>query len=635
MPSPLRRPPSVSRRASALCARELAGALTPSRHGPREAASEGPRAAALAARDAKSDSLAPVAATGLSVMECVEAIVDPLAGDEREEEAHLRRWLEAELRVDRGAQLEAASIFPARELSSFAQAGLMDALVPEDQGGRLDWSRAMRLASRFAAHDIDVTLCLGGMVLGAIPVLVAGTPAQRAQYFGPVRRGAMGGLALSEWAFGSDLLAGACAARPTAADGSPAHERAAVLFVLEGDKAPTNNGTVAENLVVLARTSDARDASSHTLFLVARGTPGLSPGPRFDSLGYRRMDLSGVSLRGARVSRDSVVGGVGEGFVVARRSLEISRSGVATMALGAHASALAHALAHAGERCLYGAPIAMLGGVRSLLARTASALVVSTALVRRTARGVGAYGIGARRWSSSAKLLAPRLLERAVHDAGTILGARSLMNDLPFARVRRAAPVFAIFDGSSQLQLDELWRHAGTWGEASGAVDVAVADLYQEARRPFVADADDGGLLDRTSPPLVIAALGGDSLSPLAEAARAVHATAGALRGAPQSLRFRASELVALLYAVSATLEARERARSGARTEDADILDAALGSFLAAFAGEVAAGLVELGEATGEDAITAVGARALSFARVGSRYDGALLDGLARRLGAR
>lgn len=533
----------------------------------------------------------------------VESWVDPLAADELEASARLGAFLEAELPPGRGAALEGAGAFPDRELRELARAGIARALVPEDQGGTLDWARAMRLASRFAAYDLDVTLCLGGTVLASIPILVAGTAAQRAQLFGPILAGEMAGLALSEWEHGSDLLGGSCRAEP--ADG--AAEADASAFVLRGEKSPTNNGSRGANVVVLARTSDAKDASSHTLFLLSRGTPGLEPHRRYDSLGYRTMDLSGVRLEGARVPRTAAVGGVGEGFVVARRSLEISRSGVATMALGAHAAAVSMALGHAATRNVYGAPIEALGGVRRLVANVTARLVVAAALVRRAARGIGAYGVAARAWSSAAKLVAPALLEQSVHDAGTILGARSLMNDLPFARLRRAAPVLAIFDGSSQLQLDELWRHAGGWRDGASADDVraALSRLHDPARRPFVADAEDGGVLATTSPPAVLAALGGDAFAPFAEAARAVTSAARALRGRPQGDRFRASELAGELAALSATLEARDRTGS-------DAVDAALRLYAASIAPSVAAGLVELGGALDLPDVSAVAPRVLS-----------------------
>lgn len=566
--------------------------------------------------------------TRLHTLERVEGWVDPLADDERAEAAAFAEFCDRVLPDGHGMGLEAAGTFPDAELRAFAGEGFIRALVPEDQGGRLDWARAMRLATRLAAHDLDVTLCFGGTVLASIPVLVAGTPAQRARFFADVLAGEMGGLALSEWEHGSDLLAGVCRARPVDDAGADTSEGSATGFILDGEKGPTNNGSIAANLVVLARTREGGepDASSHSLFFVPRGTPGLGPRARFASLGYRSMDLSGAVFTGARLGRDALIGAPGEGFLVTRRSLEISRSGVAMMAVGAHGAALAFALAHAKNRRLYGAPIAELGGVRKLIARIGARLVLAVALGRRTARSIAAYGTRARGLSSAAKLLCPELLERSVHDAGTLLGARSLMSDLPFGALRRSAPVLAIFDGSSQLQLDELWRHAAMWDDARGDIAADRRAIWDERARPFTVEAEDNGLLARLSPPAVLADAGVPA--PLADAARAVTRAARAGRGRPQEARFRASEAAGWIAGLAALAEALGEARARGRTHDAQLLDACLGVALAEGAPIVGARLVELGQAFDDPSLAASAPALLSLAAASVSSETLVADAL-------
>src|SRR6185295_11133304 len=116
-----------------------------------------------------------------------------------------------------------------------------------------------------------------------------------------------------------------------------------------------------------------------------------------------------------------------------------------------------------------------LAGVRMILARCFARACLATALSRRTARAVARWAVASRSLSCAAKLICPQLLEESVHDAGTLLGARSVLENLPFARLRRSTPVLAIFDGSSQLQLDELWRHTLTWTTQSSHADVVEA----------------------------------------------------------------------------------------------------------------------------------------------------------------
>lgn len=529
-----------------------------------------------------------------SVVDRLESWIDPLAPDEAEERDALDAFLTSTLPDGRGEILEHRAEFPEAELRAFAACGLVDALVPEAQGGRLDWARAMRLASRLAAHDLDVTLCLGGTVLGATPLLVAGTQEQLAQYFEPVRRGEMGGLALTEWKHGSDLLAGEARATPRDEHGRAVTLAEATHFMLSGEKSPTNNGTRGANVVVLARTSEDADAFTHTLFLVPRDAVGVLPGRKFSPMGFRNMDLSGVGLSGVTLPASAVVGKVGEGFAHTRQALSISRSGVAHMATGAAAAALGRAAKHVYARKLYGAPIAELGGVADLLATVTGRTIAAHALARVASRAVARFGPEARAWTSAAKLVCPDALEANVHDVGTLLGGRSLFVDDPFSRLRRSAPVLAIFDGSSQLQLDELWRYAGSWPDASpseAAVRDAARALFDATRVPFdVRAPSDGDALRLVAPTSVLSATS-RWLRPLGRAAAHVRERAGASRRATQREKFAVSRAAAELFTLSAISVCR------AATDDdvaRDVLGAALDEAAAKAGPRLASALLEI-----------------------------------------
>ena len=333
--------------------------------------------------------------------------------------------------------------FPREALETLLRGEVGRLVTPIEQGGALVWADLMRVCARLAEADLELTLCLGGVVLGSLPLIVAGTADQRGRFFADIRAGKLAALGLSEWDHGSDLLAG---------------DTTATEHRVTGEKRPTNNGTEATWITVLARTGERDDPFGQTLYLLHRDTPGVHAGAPIEWPCVPAMDLSGVRLDDAL---GEPLGAVGDGFPNARKILETSRSGVACMATGAHAAVFQHAWTHAHDRTLYGAPIAELDAVQDLLTRSFRRLVTSVALSRHTARRVTAADPTARSWSCAAKLLCPQLLEESLHDCGTLLGTRSLLR--PFADLRRDAPILAIFDGSSQLMLDEMWRTVRTW----------------------------------------------------------------------------------------------------------------------------------------------------------------------------
>lgn len=552
----------------------------------------------------------------IALYDRIEQLVDPAPSEDAAALDACGRFARDVLPPGRGAALEARGEFPAAEIAALAAHGLTRELVPHDQGGALEWSRLTRLCGRLSAHDLDFALCVGGAVLGGLPVLVAGDSGHRAAYFAPLLRGEVGGLGLTEWAHGSDLLAGETTATPIDAAGATVPDAAATHFRLAGAKAPINNGTRGACLVLLARTRGGADAPApsllelartQSLFLLPRATPGLAPHPRFTTIGHRNMDLSGAVLRDVVVPRSAVMGHVGDGFVHARRALEISRSGVAQMAVGPTLAALAFAIDHARTRRLYGAPIDELGGVRLLLARSFARACVTTALARRTARTVARFAVPGRALSCAAKLLCPIFLEETIAECGTLLGARSLMDDLPFARLRRAAPVLAIFDGSSQLQLDELWRHAAAWRPHGSLTEdrarAVLRMLAEPVRTGLDAHGDDAGEVAATTPPAMLGALAASTreidLAPIAVAAEAIRGAATRLRTAPQQARFAVSDAAARVVAIAAIAEARAMAST---PEQGAALGAALALWVAEQSAPLAASLVEIAPDRAEDA---------------------------------
>jgi len=549
----------------------------------------------------------------------MERAVDPPSSDEQPMLDALDGHLARTLPPGRGAALEARGEFPDAELRAFAREGFVRELVPAAEGGCLDWARAMRLAARLSAHDLDVALCLGGAVLGGMPVLVAGDAPQRAQYFGALLRGEMGGLGLSEWDRGSDLLAIDTRAESLDAQGRLCAVEDAVRFRLFGTKSPVNNGVRGANVVVLARTGAAGDPFGASLFLVPRGSQGVKNGPTYAPMGFRGMDLSGITLDGAELPRSALLGSAGEGFAYARRALEISRSGVATMATGAQATCLALAVAHARSRVLYGREIGALGGVQAIVARTFARFAESLALSRRAVRAAARWPASARAWTAAAKLVCPGHLEQSVHDVGTLLGARSVLEDLPFARLRRAAPVLAIFDGSSQLQLDELWRYVARW-RLEGAMTAADALARGRALRDdvgvtFDATREDASAeLDRASPHELLHALDAvvpdAGLATLAGAARLVAAAAQEGRALGQATRFRVSSAAADLYAIAALAEVTALAHATSR----DALASALALRVSDLAPSMAATLIALAPHVRRD-LSGDAARILELAR--------------------
>jgi hypothetical protein len=124
--------------------------------------------------------------------------------------------------------------------------------------------------------------------------------------------------------------------------------------------------------------------------------------------------------------------------------------------------------------------------------------------------------------------------------------------------------VLAIFDGSSQLQLDEVWRSVGAWADGH-AIEPHALDAHLRTPVPFDAWADDDGTMARAHPANELRALDGVlpgyGLDALATAAAELGKLACDLRRAPQAIRFRVSDAAARLFGLACLAEAAARTK--------------------------------------------------------------------------
>ena len=233
---------------------------------------------------------------------------------------------------------------------ALGEAGLLDAAVaPLDGDASAIDSRSVCLAREtLAYHDglADFAFAMQGLGSGA--VAIAGSDEQRRLVLPKVRSGEwLAAFALSEKEAGSDVAAMACSARE---DGNG--------YRLDGEKTWISNGGIADVYTLFARTGEAPGARGISAFLVFPDDPGFSIAERIDVMAPH--PLATLRFEGCRLPADRRLGGPGEGFKIAMRTLDIFRASVAAAALGFARRAFDEALAHAKSRKMFGATLADL-----------------------------------------------------------------------------------------------------------------------------------------------------------------------------------------------------------------------------------------------------------------------------------
>ncbi|MFE0117937.1 acyl-CoA dehydrogenase family protein [[Kitasatospora] papulosa] len=313
--------------------------------------------------------------------------------------------------------------------------GLLDRLLGS---GALDLCLLRESLAR-GCTEAETALALQG--LGAGPVRLAGTEAQRARWLPEVRAGrAVAAFALSEPGAGSDAAALALAARPApGGDG----------WRLTGEKCWISNAPEADFYTVFARTGEGEGARGVTAFLVPADRPGLT-GEALDMLSPHpvgALDFDGVPVRA-----DDVLGEPGRGFRVAMDTLNLFRPSVGAFAVGMARAALDATLEHTAHRHAFGAPLKDLQAVSHQVAEMATRTEAARLLVLAAAAAHDAGEPGVPRRAAMAKLYATETAQYVVDTAVQLHGARALRRGHLLEHLYREVRAPRIYEGATEVQ---------------------------------------------------------------------------------------------------------------------------------------------------------------------------------------
>ena len=140
------------------------------------------------------------------------------------------------------------------------------------------------------------------------------------------------------------------------------------------------------------------------------------------------------------------------GFIVAMRTLDMTRPGIGAQAVGIAQGALDVALAYARERKQFGQPIASFQAVGHMLADMATEIEAARALVYAVARTIDSGAKDFSKESAMAKVFASDVAMRVTKDAVQILGGYGYMKEYPVEKMMRDAKITQIYEGTNQIQ---------------------------------------------------------------------------------------------------------------------------------------------------------------------------------------
>ncbi|MGD0483723.1 MAG: acyl-CoA dehydrogenase family protein [Gemmatimonadales bacterium] len=348
------------------------------------------------------------------------------------------------------AKYDASGEFPWPVVETMAKADLFRTFIPEEYDGIAGGTPTMNLVlvtEELSRACGGIALALAGTALGAMPILLGASEEHKKRFLPGIAAGKrLAAFALTEPEAGSD----AGGIRTTALkDGDH--------YVLNGTKQWITNGGEAEIYTVIALTNPAKGPRGASAFIVEKGTPGFTFGKKEDKMGIRASATRELNFADCRVPAENLIGREGTGFITAMRTFDASRPGVGAQALGIAQGALELAIAYACERRQFGSPISAFQGLRFSLANMATQIEAARALIYATARHIDA-GPKERPtlYSAMSKLFASDVAVQVTIDALQVFGGYGYMRDYPIEKYMRDAKITQIYEGTNQIQRDEI-----------------------------------------------------------------------------------------------------------------------------------------------------------------------------------
>ena len=368
-----------------------------------------------------------------------------LSEDEQMFRTSVREFAEGELRPRVEAMDEQAKLDPALIKQCF-DLGLMGIETPEEFGG----AGASFFTAILAVEELSRVDASVGVLVDVQNTLVNnalvrwGTQEQKKKYLSRLSADAVGAYALSEAGSGSDAFA-----MQTRAVDKGDH------YLINGRKLWITNGNEAEIFVLFANANPEAGYRGITAYIVEKSFPGFSVGKKENKLGIRASSTTELILEDCEVPKENVLGEVGKGYKTSIETLNEGRIGIGAQMIGIARGAMDAALAYTEERQQFGKSINQFQGVQFQLAEMATELEAARLLVYNAARMKDA-GLNFVKEAAIAKLYSSRAAERISSVAIELYGGYGFVKDYPVEKFWRDSKIGAIYEGTSNMQLQTI-----------------------------------------------------------------------------------------------------------------------------------------------------------------------------------
>jgi len=331
--------------------------------------------------------------------------------------------------------------WPQEVIDKAWEVGLMNNhLNPKYGGTGLDYLSGCIIEEEIAWGCSGIGTSIGANGLAAAPVELGGSEETKKKYLGMLSESPkLASFALTEPDAGSDV-----AGMKTRA------VKKGDKYILNGSKCFITNGEHADWYTVYAKTDPDSGSRGISAFVVDR-QDGITIDKKEDKMGQRASNTVSLTFNDVEVPAGNLIGEENKGFKLAMMTLDRTRPGVASMAVGIARGAFEAAADYSKERQQFGVPIAMHQAIQFLIADMSVKVDAARLLTWLSAWQLD-NGISNTLSSSQAKRFAADSAMEVTTDAVQVFGGYGYIKDYPVEKFMRDAKIMQLYEGTSQIQ---------------------------------------------------------------------------------------------------------------------------------------------------------------------------------------
>ncbi len=365
-------------------------------------------------------------------------------------------------------EIDRTTELPQKVMEGLTAMNLWAMKIPKEYGGlglsQVNYNRVMCLISSWCGATA-VTLSAHQSIGIPQPLKMFGTPEQKKKYLPQIVNGAISAFALTEPGVGSDPAKMMTTATLTE-DGNH--------YIINGEKLWCTNGTIADLVVVMARTppliKNGKEIPQITAFIVEKTMPGFEVTHRCDFMGIRGIQNGLLTFKNLKVPKENIILGLGKGLKLALTTLNAGRLTIPAASVGMAKQCLRMARIYSNYRVQWGQPIGKHEMVAEKLAFVASSTFAMEAVTWLASAMVDNGKHDIRIEAAMAKMYSSEVTWQITDTTMQIIGGRAYekaasliaRGERPFSveRIMRDCRINRIIEGTSEIMHLFLAREA-------------------------------------------------------------------------------------------------------------------------------------------------------------------------------